>query len=216
MATISCPRVISVGDRLHDPLLNLLLFMTAMISAVEKVAGRLANNQPRKEGDTLAAMSRVANRQVIFPAHGPLEGALDGKPPKDIPIILRSGLPKGEIRDLAKLPGYMDTMVAALFVYHFEQCHDWLKANKKDDTVHWSMPLKFGAVVRNALAHGGKIKIDPPRQGKPPRAPVTWCGLTYSTSDNGNVILGTDLYGADLVALMIEVDDAAVELGAPL
>jgi len=129
-------------------------------------------------------------------------------------IALRNPASQRDIRDLLSIPGYFDTMVAALFVYHFEMCHFWLKANNKSDTTHWAMPLKFGRVVRNALAHGGQIEITP-RQNQPVPAPVTWCSLTYSMADNGKMILGTDIYGADLISLMIEVDDEIVLLGAP-
>jgi hypothetical protein len=44
---------------------------------------------------------------------------------------------------------------------------------------------------------------------------VSWKSLSYSESDNGRGILGTEVFGPDLIALMFDVDDELTAMGAP-
>lgn len=207
-------RAVNPGERLHQPLSNLMLFQQSIITAVETVTGRPARGKPRSEGDKVGVLSRVANMKIDFPAFGPLEDVIAGKPVKGFRVLFSPGVPpEADVINMAEFPDYFDQMISAIFVLHFENCRSWLDQNGLADTTTWPMSIDFARTVRNALAHGGKLEIRPTKTGKVYRT-VSWHGLSYSISDHGRQILGTDLYGPDLVALMLDVDDDLVALGA--
>lgn len=66
---------------------------------------------------------------------------------------------------------------------------------------NWPPIWNFGRVVRNAMSHGGRIRIDD-------RSVVHWRNLTYSDADNGNPIINVDLWPADLFILVKEMEAA--------
>ncbi|MCG6207030.1 hypothetical protein LPW26_20490 [Rhodopseudomonas sp. HC1] len=65
----------------------------------------------------------------------------------------------------------------------------------------WPPIWNFARVVRNAMSHGGKIRIDD-------GATVRWRRLEYSELDNGREIVNVDLWPADLFVLIREMEDA--------
>lgn len=217
MASIIGYRTVQVGHRLHPFLSNYIILQSAVITAAETITGKShPRNGPRKKGDTICAISKVSEMLYEMPVYGPLERALEGKTPEDIQVLFAPGLiPKNQIKNFAELPSFYDQAIAPLFVFHFETCFEWLHANGHGDSSAWSPTLSFARVIRNALAHGGIIEIQLTKRTKQPPKPVSWHRLTYSIVDSGRAILGTDLHGPDLIALMFDVDDELVALGAP-
>lgn len=65
---------------------------------------------------------------------------------------------------------------------------------------NWPTVLRFAAVVRDAMSHGGTLHMFPAVQ------PVTHFGLTYDSSQNGRKIIHNDLSCADIFFLMLEAD----------
>lgn len=65
----------------------------------------------------------------------------------------------------------------------------------------WPAVWNFARVVRNAMSHGGKIRIDD-------KAQVQWRRLSYSEADNGKLIINIDLWPADLFILIKEMEEA--------
>jgi hypothetical protein len=66
----------------------------------------------------------------------------------------------------------------------------------------WPQVLQFGAIVRDAMSHGGRLHMFP---GVPA---ATYFGLTYTDAQNGRRIIHNDLTTADLFLLMLAVDAA--------
>jgi hypothetical protein len=191
-----------------------MILQAALIDAAERFLGPTPKG-PRKKGDLIVVMSRVANMQFGLPIYGALENALSSKPPEAFGFSFCPGVPpQGTMSSIAEFPGYLDQMIGALFVLHFETCRDWLEANNYNDTTAWPMRIDFARTVRNAVSHAGQLEIRKTKRGNVYRT-VTWHGLSYSIADHGRQILGSDLYGPDLVALMLDVDDELVVLGAP-
>lgn len=67
---------------------------------------------------------------------------------------------------------------------------------------NWPPVLKFAAVIRDAMSHGGKIHMFPTV------ASVAYFGLNYSQSDNGKKVIHAELSTADIFFLMLDVDAA--------
>lgn len=83
---------------------------------------------------------------------------------------------------------------------YYEKNIDVIRSKFGDDAQIWPTVWNFGRVVRNAFYHNNCIKIDNKN------AKVSWKNLSYDYSDNGKVILNTDIWPADLIYLMIEMD----------
>lgn len=68
---------------------------------------------------------------------------------------------------------------------------------------NWPMVWQFGRVIRNAIAHNGKIFFD---SKKAP--PVHWLKLRYSYSDNElkRQLLYDEITGVELILLMEDMD----------
>jgi hypothetical protein len=69
------------------------------------------------------------------------------------------------------------------------------------NNIGWPAEWNFGRIVRNSLAHGSEIKFY--RSSSPP---VTWKGLTYSSMNNGQEIIHTDIWPGDIIYLMIDMN----------
>jgi len=65
----------------------------------------------------------------------------------------------------------------------------------------WPAEWNFARVVRNAISHNGMINFESQSS-----KPVSWKGLVYDPKDNGKRIIFTDLWMADLIYLMLEMD----------
>ncbi|MCS3729223.1 hypothetical protein [Bradyrhizobium betae] len=94
------------------------------------------------------------------------------------------------------------SILAPIFVQFFESYNDWLYQKHKHPD-NWPEVWRFGRIVRNAIAHGGKIDV---RQKE---APASWRGLSYSAADNGRDIVSRvgDLATGDVFTLMIEMSE---------
>jgi hypothetical protein len=66
---------------------------------------------------------------------------------------------------------------------------------------HWPPVWNFARVVRNAMSHGGKVRITD-------GAEVRWQRLSYTQADNGKRIINTDIWPADLFMLVREMQKA--------
>ncbi len=108
-------------------------------------------------------------------------------------------------RDINSLVG------AALFGTFAERANEWIRGRNGTDYERWPPVSNFARCIRNAISHGQKVSMDNPNA-----TGVSWRGNTISHADNGRKIIGTGEYGvADLILLMLDLDDELTALGAP-
>jgi hypothetical protein len=91
-------------------------------------------------------------------------------------------------------------LIMSTFVHYFESIRPLVKS-KYGGQQNWPPTWNFGRVVRNAFAHGGKIKIDNPNA-----TPVAWKNLSYTYNENGRQIIYRDITPVEMVLLMEEMD----------
>jgi hypothetical protein len=97
----------------------------------------------------------------------------------------------------------------AVFVRYFESIEASIEAKYGTDRSKWPAVHDIGRVVRNAFAHGGLIHFE----GSATRS-VAWRpdpdspGLRYGPSDEGRPVLFNDMFPADVILLMREMDRA--------
>lgn len=111
-------------------------------------------------------------------------------------------IPSGTVLSLGVLERYLSGLGQALLTNFFENQKGFLK-EVYGKAANWPRIWNFGRVVRNAMAHGGKIRIDD-------GSVVKWRRLTYSGADNGRAIVNVDLWPADIFVLMKEMEAALV------
>jgi hypothetical protein len=114
-------------------------------------------------------------------------------------------IPSGIPLPLGVLEHYMFGLGQSLLTSLVENQKHWLNATYgKGKAANWPPIWNFALVVRNAMSHGGKIRID---DGAPVQR-VQWRRLTYTKADNGTRIINVDLWPADLFILIKEMQEA--------
>lgn len=97
----------------------------------------------------------------------------------------------------------LEGLAQAMFTGYWELNLKTIEATHgKRKAGNWPDLLKFAAVVRDAMSHGGTLSMFPTVP------PVAHYGLTYDFSTNGRKIIHNDLTCADTFFLMLKVDAA--------
>ncbi len=100
-------------------------------------------------------------------------------------------------------------IITPFFVEFFEDYRSWLDANVSMDFTKWPNVWQFARIVRNAASHNA-ISINDPNF-----KPVSWYAHTYGSAQHGRAIFGSDLPLADILILMLEMNDSLDALGCP-
>jgi hypothetical protein len=151
----------------------------------------------------------------MIPLGGVLQHALLNKQPKEIhigivttPDTLAEPMPNVKYQT----GGFEQTLnlaISPIFLMFFERYNDWLDKSL-GDAVNWPSTLNFARVVRNAIAHGA-IRIRNPKA-----SPVTWRGISYGYTNNGQQIIGAGLGFGEIFALMLDCDKELDSIKAPI
>ena len=89
----------------------------------------------------------------------------------------------------------------SLIVNFYEKNKELIEKNYGEDPYKWPSDLNFGRVVRNSVSHDNKILITNPNTQN-----VKWSGLNYGPKDNGKLVIHYDLWPADIILLIIDMD----------
>jgi hypothetical protein len=103
----------------------------------------------------------------------------------------------------------MFNIISPLFVEFFESHRHWIEQKFGKNPKKWLPIFDFARVIRNAMSHGGKLRITNPT------AKAQWYNLKYSIENNGRNIL-LDFGMGDFVVLMFEIADELDKQGCPL
>ncbi len=159
------------------------------------------------QGEYLTVESKRKRFQVRLPLHGPIEAVRIGAKPDLIQIIVEPLRPHGKYQFFtSELQQAFDGIFQASFLRYYLQGADKLLSAVGDDW-KWEKNWRFAWAIRNAIAHDGKIDI---RNSS--KKPVEWDGLRFAHADNGHPVLAQDIGMADLVALMIAMDQELREV----
>lgn len=106
----------------------------------------------------------------------------------------------GSIYDLRSAPIYRK-IVGASFVSYYESQLDHIESRYTKTTANWPPIINFARVVRNGVAHGGKLAF------KQSKVPVSWKKWTFGPSDDGEefLLVRDGLDAGDIVLLFQEI-----------
>ena len=144
---------------------------------------------------------QVGKKLVIYP-HTLLNEAFTGRG-STTPLIMDEEpdpVPVSAILKFGPLEKPFLALEQSMFIGYFERERPQITA-KYRGVKRWPADWNFARIVRNAAAHNNEVRIDDPKA-----APVTWHGLTYAPADNGRKVLHVDLWPADLIYLMMDLD----------
>jgi hypothetical protein len=202
-------QVILPGDRLHEPITNLLVLLAGLSFATSVLVDSTTHKLPNPIG---RVQTRWPDYGFLLPMGNVLQNMLSNKiaPLIEIgimadPVHLAEPMPKVKIE--ASFVPLTPYLMGPVFLAFFEPNIEWLNR----EPAHRHPTLDFGRVIRNAVAHHGKILFKNQKAES-----VSWRDLTYGPGDNGRRVIGTDLHMGEIIALMFDCDDVLTALGAPI
>jgi len=105
------------------------------------------------------------------------------------------------VLNLGALERPLYAFAQSMFVNYFERYRPDIETKYGKNTTGWPQDWNFGRVIRNSFAHKGVVHF------QNPSAPsVQWRGLAYSPADSGRNFMKRDLWPADLIYLMMDMD----------
>jgi hypothetical protein len=200
------------AQRFFEPSLTLAMLISAVAtsSLVVQNGAVLLNI-----GDNASFDSVQFPVKVKLPLVGPIQLALQGLRPHTTVIGIDRD-PAWQAGDGKPHENLADACIRAaglVLVEFYESWHPWITDNITSNVYAWPEPWNFARVVRNAIVHNrGKLHWDDPN---PTKLPISWYGLTYSHSTNKRLIIGPDLNVADLVILLLEMNEALNRVECP-
>jgi hypothetical protein len=195
--------------RLHDRLSNLLVLITSITLAIKAFSGHSIDWKP----DSSVGMECNAfNLKIHFALVGPVEAILNNQRLERIELAVQEipskPVPQGEP---VRVIDIFSLAMEPIFVEFFETHRPWLEANV-GSVNKWPSTLSFARVIRNAMSHGGSLKMSDKKAQS-----VKWRHLTYTDADDGKRVygLGPDLFVSDILFLMFDASDELDALGCP-
>jgi hypothetical protein len=186
-------------DKCFDDIVNYLITMFPLILTAELY--KQGHASPYAPNDRAALDAKQVGKRLIiypymllgkvFPSRWPTMLVVDEDP---VQICASADL---------KLGVFERPLVAlgqSMIVNYFERERPQIEA-KYGGIKRWPADWNFVRVVRNSAAHNNEIFF---RDSKD--ALVTWHGLTYTPTDNGRKVLHVDLWPADLIYLLMDLD----------
>jgi hypothetical protein len=187
-------------DKYFDDVANYLITLVSMTLAAELYvtgkAGRFAANHivqlDAKQAGKRLMIYPYTLLNDVFALRWPTKLVFDEEPVE---------IPPSKILKLDALERPLYALEQSMFVNYFERERPSIETKYGENTTAWPDDWNFARVVRNSVAHKNAVFFR-----NPCADPVSWRGLTYSPADNGRRVLNGDLWAADLIYLMMDLD----------
>ncbi len=195
-----------IGHRLYDPILQFLGALAISSARLLKLPGP----PPPPPGYTFEPCTGIGSLLVGLGINVPDEIVLplllqNRRPDRVTLWVCKNQMALAPIGPEITTLGTAHRYVVSAVFTNFHEAHKGLLPN---DYTLWPV-ADFGRVVRNAMAHAGRIYFD-----KPARHAVQWRGLSYDHGDNGK-LLSDRLSVADILFLMMEMSEEFDALHLP-
>ena len=211
-----CIRIIDGSRACFEPILTVMVACNTFLSASQYL---YSIKHSQRLSDTLTNVQIQPSLPLTIPA--PSSGIILKFDPSNLLLELShnrqpsqiqfreetfttatSLIPEGalEMPDLGLIRKRLIQSVFTDF-YETQKCHASQKW--RGGLQQWDSIWKFAWLVRNALAHGGKIKWEDHRIPS-----VSWKTVSYNQQDNGREIIFKEIGEGDLIILIDELDKA--------
>ncbi|ADH90710.1 hypothetical protein Snov_3436 [Ancylobacter novellus DSM 506] len=193
----------------RDPAFPLVVtYLTALFGFV----GLLELYNPDEKGARPWAVTDVAtfdgnlcNSRIIWSPHHVVEPMICNAWPRfvEFEVFKADPIPTGRKLMLGVLEKYLFNLGQSLITNFVEEYKHHLDS-KYGKRSNWPPTWNFARAIRNAMAHGGQIRIDD-------GAVVNWHNASYSKADNGKLITD-DVWPGDLLFLVKEMEREIAEI----
>jgi hypothetical protein len=194
--------------RLYERFNDLTLFLGSLAHATAPVVG---GGIPQNPTNVIALEARQFDFDTFLYFDGRLEAAINRTAPENIRILfrVRRSAPtyNGSVDGFR---GLIEKIISIVFANLHEEYADWIEEAFGSDAYDWPQLFNFFRVVRNAIAHRGRIYFKNQNA-----LPVKWQNLSYAPGDTGR-LLSDDLSFADLMFLMLEIGLELDNRNAPI
>lgn len=187
-------------DKYFDDVANYLITLVSLTLAAELyVTGKAARYAPSHR---IQLDAKQAGKRMLINPHTLLDEVFALRWPAELTFDEEAvEIPTSAILNLGALERPLYALEQSMFVNYFERERATIEETYEANTDAWPGEWNFARVVRNSVAHNNAVFF-----ANPKAAPVSWRDLTYSPADNGRRVLNGDLWAADLIYLMIDLD----------
>jgi len=206
--SITRPRLIMLLERdrhgFFDDLANYLICLVSLTLTFELyITGKSEIYAP---DHTLIVDGKHSGISLIFYPTSLLDPFFGGTWPTQLRLEAQPvTVPADAKLSLGILERPVHAFAQEMLVTYFERNLPLVKAVYGESHRQWPPEWDFARVVRNSVAHSGRIRFL-----KTSSPSVSWRGLTYAATDNGRHI-HDDLWTADLIILLLDMDKAISE-----
>jgi hypothetical protein len=187
-------------NKCFDDIANYLITMISLTLTTELYVQGYASRYAPDHRVALDA-KQVGKRLIIYP-YGLLNEVHANRWPMTLVVEEEPiQIPASAILNLGIFERQFLALERSMFVSYFERERPQIEAKYSKDITRWPGDWNFGRIVRNSAAHNDEVVFNNLKA-----VPVTWHNLTYSPADNGRKILHVDLWPADLMCLMMDLD----------
>lgn len=187
------------SDGCYPELNTLLIALQGVAVAAELHVTGTVKHQP---GDYFTVEAKHLEKEVRLPIVGPVEAALANKKPDEIQIAIVNGSTSCTLKhSTSGFIEFSNAIFLPFLVTYHERYRAEIESKFKGGRTTWPAPWQMSWALRNAASHGGKVFEKATQQ------PVCWQGLTFSPSDEPAVSILSLVTGADILALMLEMEE---------
>ena len=189
-------------DRCFDYVVNYVISLVSLTLTAELYASGTAGRYAPRHQVSLDA--KQLNKRLLLYPHVALDDIFQLRWPSVLAFDEEPiEIPPSAILELGALERPLLALEQAMIVNYFERGRVAIEQRHGNDPKDWPSVWNFARVVRNSVAHRNEVSFRNARsQG------VSWRGLEYSPEENGRRVLNGDLWAADLIYLMLDLDEA--------
>jgi hypothetical protein len=187
-------------DKCFDDVANYLITFISLTLTIEMY--RAERDHRYAPNHQAAIDAKQVGKRLVFYPHTLLDEMCAGRWPTRVVVEEKPvQIPASQTLPLGPLERPLFAFAQSMLINYFERECPQIEAKHGKDITRWPADWNFGRIVRNSVAHNNEVFFTNPHA-----APVTWRGLTYAPADNGRKVLHVDLWHADLIYLMRDLD----------
>ena len=208
------PRTYTAATQSYfDEVATLFINLASLNAATESFANASSTKIPNSPEHTLNLYGSVAH--ACFPIHSLMHGLIRNEWPQALPLVLLpnttrpSAIPNGIELQSDAIANLIVQLVGSAYLKYYERSVGRVRAAHPGNPMTWPELWRFAWLLRNAIAHGDRWKLN-----NASFPPTTWHGVTVSPQDNSQPWFNVTRYvgGGDVLLLLEELEQSVRSL----
>jgi len=188
------------NDRAFVHVVNFLTGLYGFVGLIELYKPDEKGARPWAMTDVAMFDAKACNSRLVWSPHHVVEPMMYNSWPRfvEFEYFQADKIENGSL-DLGVLDRYLFGLAQSMITSFFESQKEEMRRKYLRSEV-WPPVWNFARVIRNAMAHDGKVRINDSTK-------VSWKSVSYSNFDNGRIIVNVDIWPGDFFFLMREMQD---------